>query len=320
MIEGRSVITIGNFDGVHLAHQAILSQARVLASEKRQRVVALTFDPHPLSVIDPERVPPWLMSRDSKIEALLEAGADDVIVMEPTPQLLGQSPRQFVEQIVGQFRPEAIVEGPDFRFGKGRDGDINTLRNLGGELGFAVHVVDCVEMALSDQLLVPVGSTLIRWLLSVGRVADAALCLGRPFVVEGLVVPGARRGRAIGVPTVNLDLTTLQNFVLPADGVYGGWVILQDGSAYLAAINIGTRPTFGDERGAVEAHLLDFDGDLYGQIVRVQWWRWVRDQQRFPDTTALRDQLTRDIEQVRRWYKLGKLETHLVSDAVNAAS
>ena len=303
----HSIITIGNFDGVHIGHQAILRYARTLGQQGNARVIALTFDPHPMAVLRPGWTPRYLMSPASKARSLRDAGAENVEVMEPTHELLSRNPQQFLERVIEQYHPKAFVEGPDFRFGKDRTGDIRTLRSLGQQMGFEVHVVDRVEIALSDQLLAPVSSTLARWLLTQGRVADATRCLGQPYALGGDVVAGQKRGKGIGVPTANIDASTLKEYVLPAAGVYAGQAILPDGSTHVAAINVGAKPTFAEHEWAIEAHLLDFNGDLYSQRIDIQFLRWIRDQQPFPGVRSLSKQLGQDIEQIRRWHGLGLL-------------
>ena len=307
----RCVLTIGNFDGVHLGHQAILRQAVDVARGPDARVIALTFDPHPIEVLKPNAAPPRLMSRSDKTHALREAGADNVRVIEPALDWLSQSPETFVETMVKEHQPIAVVEGPDFRFGKDRTGDIHTLRSLGKRMGFDVHQVDRVEISLGNQLVAGVSSTLVRWLLAHGRAADAAACLGRPFSLSGTIIQGQGRGKAIGVPTANIDRDAMTGYAMPAFGVYAGWVTLEDqpeSGLYAAAINAGAKPTFEEYKPTVEAHLLDFDQDLYTRKIRVHFCRWIRDQQPFPSVEHLRTQLHRDIDQVNRWRGMGKLE------------
>lgn len=298
-----SVVSIGKFDGVHRGHRAILATARELARQRDARVLVLTFDPHPSSTLDPSGHPPRLCSRRQKIERLKQLGAD-VVVLAPTPAVLGQAPAEFIRHVVQEHQPCAFVEGADFRFGKARAGDMTLMNKLGAECGFDVVIQPYVDVTLSDLSIVTVHSTIIRWLVGHGRVGDAQCCLGEPFSLVSTVVQGEERGRTIGVPTINLDLHPLSDHMIPADGVYAG-VATWPGSdrPYTAAISVGHKPTFGKLRGqvqlTVEAHLLDFAGDLYGRNVTLAFTRWVRDQMRFPSLDALRQQLTRDIERVR---------------------
>ncbi len=308
-----SVITIGNFDGVHLGHRAILAHARELADAKGAggaggtgesggaRVVALSFDPHPSATLDPDNQPPRLCPLDQKLDRLKRAGADEVVILEPTPQLLGQSPKDFIRQVVAEHNPVAFIEGADFCFGKGRAGDIAKLTDLGKQHGFDVVIQPSHDVTLSDLSLVTVRSSVIRWLISHGRARDAAHCLGQPFSLTSTIIQGEQRGRTIGVPTVNLDLDLLDDHTLPADGVYAGLAHLPDEPQPLtAAISVGNKPSFGQTQLVIEAHLLDFDRDVYGQSVTLEFHHWLRDQSRFPTPDALQEQLVRDIEHARR--------------------
>lgn len=296
-----SVITIGNFDGVHLGHRAILATARELGDARDARVVALTFDPHPNATLDPANQPPRLCSRDQKLDRLRQAGADEVVVLEPTREVLGQEPRDFIRKLVSDFAPIAFVEGADFRFGKGRAGDIALLRQMGGEHGYEVIIQPSRDVTLRDLSVVTVRSSVIRWLIGHGRPADVQRCLSEPFTLTSTVIHGEKRGRTIGIPTANLDLDTLNDHMLPADGVYAGYAITPGAARqYTAAISVGHKPSFGKVQLTIEAHLLDFDGDLYDQTLTLAFTHWVRDQIRFPSPDALRQQLARDIERVRQ--------------------
>ncbi len=300
-------MTIGNFDGVHLGHQAIVSRCGELAREKQVAVKALTFDPHPASVLRPGREPLRLIAAPRKRELLLQAGADEVVILEPTPAMLSLEPHDFVARLVADHHPIAVVEGIDFRFGRGRAGDVKSLAALGDEFGFATHVVPDVQVALSDHLLAPVSSSLIRMLLANGRVMDAALASGRAYELTGNVVQGDRRGRTLDMPTANLDAAATIGRALPGDGVYAGAVELRDGSEHPAAISIGVKPTFAGRRRTIEAHLLDYAGDLYGQTITLRFHRWLREQQPFPSPDALKAQLHRDVAQVRDLVCVGVL-------------
>jgi len=300
---GSSIITIGNFDGVHLGHCAIIGDARRLGDHHSLEVIVLTFDPHPVTVLRPGTCPCVLTDCSEKVQALQAAGADKVVVLKSEPELLSLSPEQFLKNIVDQHQPFAMVEGIDFRFGKNRSGDINSLRSVGQQLGFEVHMVDPVEVVLNDQIVTVVSSSLVRWLIAQGRVEEAARCLGRSYELSGSVVGGEKRGRTMRVPTVNLNPKSIQGRSVPADGVYVGAVRLEDESSHLAAISIGCQPSFAGTERVVEAHLLEFDRDLYGQAIKVGFGKWLRDQQRFPDQNRLRDQLQRDMNQVRFWQK-----------------
>jgi riboflavin kinase/FMN adenylyltransferase len=299
----RSIISIGTFDGVHLGHQALIARARALASAHPggARVVAMVFKPNPLEVLRPDAAPPRLSMFDQRRRWLLEAGADEVVRLEPTPRLLGLSPEAFIRETVADLHPLAFVEGDDFHFGHRRAGDNRTLAALGRAMDFSVHVVPTVAVPLSDHHLVPARSTIVRWLLASGRARDAAIVLGRPYELEGTVVRGDRRGRTIGYPTANLDVPTLT----PADGVYAALAHLPDGRTLPAALSVGTKPTFGEHARAVEAFLIDpaagarpwapIDGlPEYGWTLRLDLLAWVREQARFASLPALLDQMARD--------------------------
>ncbi len=301
------VLTIGNFDGVHRGHQAILARAKALAEGHRASVRAITFDPHPASILRPDQTPPRLTDAPRRADLLRAAGADEVVILPPTPELLSQTPERFIQTLVRAQNPAAMVEGGDFRFGKGRAGDVNTLRELGARYGFEVEVVAPVEVALCDQLLAPVSSSLIRWLLRRGRVADAARALGRAYELSGKVVEGERRGRTIGVPTANLDPSIAVGRAIPGAGVYAGYALTGE-QTHPAAISVGQKPTFQGRSLAIEAHLLDFSGELYGRPLTLRFTRWLRDQQAFPGVDALKAQLHRDIAQARAWHGLGVLD------------
>ncbi len=302
------VITIGTFDGVHMGHRAILAEARRLATAHGTKVVALAFDPHPASILRPEHEPPRLTTPDEKCSALRHAGADEVELIEPTRQLLDQSPETFIQSLVDTMGIKAIAEGANFRFGRDRRGDAATLRWIGERIGFEFAEVSPVRVTLCDQWSVQVSSSLIRWLLEQGRVADASRCLGRSYGLSGSVVAGARRGRTIGVPTANVDPLVTRQVMIPADGVYGGTVSVAGRGRHPAAISIGVKPTFADGGRVVEAHLIDFDGDLYGKNIRVETVRWLREQRRFKTVELLQAQLQRDIARTRRLGEQGLLE------------
>ncbi|MGD9690940.1 MAG: riboflavin kinase [Phycisphaerales bacterium] len=313
----RSVISIGSFDGVHVGHAALIARARAIARERAAahpgtRVLALAFDPHPLSVLlGVASAPARLTSFDERRRLLLACGADDVLRLEPTPDRLGQSAEAFIEQLAAEHQPIAIVEGEDFRFGRARSGDPAVLASLGSRLGFETVIVPAVEVALSDHSVVKASSTLCRWLLAHGRVDDAARLLGnppRPFRLAGEVVPGDRRGRSIGFPTANIRT----ELMLPADGVYAALARLPDGRNFPAAINIGERPTFAGLARTLEAHVILSAAPLthpagspaawtpipglpeYGWTIELDLLAWLRDQHRFAGIDALRAQLVRD--------------------------
>lgn len=290
------ILTVGNFDGFHRAHRRLLEQAIAFAQAGGNPVVVLTFDPHPLSIVAPQHTPPRLTTTDQKLQLLREAGADVVVVARSEPKLLGTEADRFVEDIlIRLFHPTHIVEGPSFGFGRGRKGTPELLASVAGRFECEVHIVDPVRLTLAGEKDIMVSSSLVRRLIAAGSVLDASLCLARPYCVTGKVAEGARRGRTIGFPTANLaDIEQL----VPGDGVYAGRALV-GGQAYLAAISIGRTPTFGGGDRQVEAHLLDFDADIYGQSIQIDFERRLRDQCTFASASELTDQLHRDVEAVR---------------------
>ena len=291
-----TVLTIGNFDGVHLGHAALLEAARRQAT-KDGRVVAMTFDPPPAEVLGAV-VNEALTTLDRRCELLELAGADEVHIEQIDAAWLEQDPETFVDGLVAVWSPSVVVEGPDFRFGRQRAGDVDLLRRLGESRGFSVEIVEAVEATMSNLHRMPVRSSSIRWLLRRGRVRDAALLLGRPWRIEGRVVSGDRRGRTLDCPTANLDHGGL---LLPMDGVYAGVARCPDGT-FPAAVSISDKPTFERTPRLLEAHLIGWNGtvDDYGWYLEVDLVHWMRDQVRFDTAASLQGQLRRDIQTVLR--------------------
>lgn len=294
---GPLAISIGNFDGVHLGHAAIVHTMRRIVGPSG-RVMVLAFDPHPAGVLRPGTGPTRLTTASQRERLLRSLGADGVRILVPAPALLAMEPEAFMDDLHRRLRFDLLVEGPDFRFGRGRGGDLTMARTLGGAMGFEVEVVEPVEAVLIDRTIAPVRSTLIRWLIRHGRMEDAGICLGRPYEMECLVVRGDQRGRTIGCPTVNLEHGDRQ---LPGDGVYAGRALLPDGSTWLAAISVGTKPTFGANARTCEAHLLDWNGalDHYGWTIRLTIEHRLRDQLTFDGLDALLERMARDLLDVR---------------------
>ena len=291
----RSVLTIGNFDGVHRAHQQILAQAGLFAANTGGPVVVLTFEPHPLNVVCPAKAPQRLCLPEEKLRLLEASGADVVVVAKSDPSLLGLEAEVFIREVVFErFHPTHIVEGPTFGFGRGRKGTPELLCQFAAELNSEVHIVEPITLQVNgDKMLI--SSSLIRKLLSRGKVRKASLCLGRPYAVIGEVVRGDRRGVTIGFPTANVRV---KDQLLPHDAVYAGRAIVGD-RTHKCAISIGNTPTFGGTQRRVEAHLLDFDGDLYGRTIRVEFMLFLRPQKKFPSAEVLIEQLHRDVGKVR---------------------
>ena len=225
-------------------------------------------------------------------------GADEVHRLVPSHELLGMTPASFIESVVESYQPSVFIEGPDFRFGKGRAGSIATLEALGKQNGFAVEVIEPLEVVLADHTIVPARSSLVRWLLAHGRVADAALVLERPYQIKAIVESGDKQGRLLGCPTANCGEVDV---MLPADGVYAGFANSPNGSLHAAAISIGSKPTFAGQRRLCEVHLIDYDGELdyYDWSIEVQFSSWIRAQFAFVSEQSLIDQMKRDVDVCR---------------------
>jgi riboflavin kinase/FMN adenylyltransferase len=334
-----SILTIGNFDGVHAGHASLIARARHLAATRHPgaRVVALAFDPSPVTILNPQRVPARLSTFAQRHRWLTALGAAEVVQLVPTPELLALSAEEFVARARDRFNAVGWVEGPDFRFGKGRGGTIDTIRAALGP-NATVEQAPAVERVLSDHTVVRASSTLIRTLVAAGRVHDAWFLLGHPHQIEGLVVRGDRRGRTIGFPTANIETAQL----LPAHGVYSAIAEvvpiasqppdsiprlgLVDAATLRvpAAVNVGSRPTFAGAPPTLEAHLILGDapaaasefsstsaagpdwspipalrGVEYGWGIRLSFIAHLRDQIRFDGLPALVDQLRRDVDRAR---------------------
>ncbi len=284
-------LSIGNFDGVHRGHQQMLSMLVAQAQESDAPAVVMTFEPHPISLLAPDRVPPRLTTLEHKAELLDECGVDVLIAYPTDRDLLNLTPDEFFEQIVLQeINACGLVEGPNFCFGKDRAGDIDRLRQLCDTAGLVLSIVDAVT---EDAAIV--SSSTIRAAIVDGRLADAVDMLGHLYQVTGMVEMGAGRGRSLGFPTANL---TGVETMLPANGVYAGRVVL-DGHPHAAAVHLGPNPTFAEDDQKLEVHVLDYQGDLYGQSLSVGLLAHVRDTMHFADVTALQSQLTKDIAVIR---------------------
>ena len=296
----RCVLTVGNFDGLHVGHQRIMGTVTSRARAFEGEAAVYTFEPHPRKVLQPDRAPRLLTTLEQKLE-LFEAAGVDVAIVEPFDLEFARLPAErFVREILFErIAPLEVYVGYDFRYGRDREGSMRTLTELGPHLGFAVTIVPEVKLGSRD-----VNSTRIRELLEQGSPIEAALLLGRPYTIRGRVVEGDRRGRTLGFPTMNLDA---ENEVLPRSGVYAGHVRFLDegapaaGTSFGAVTNVGRRPTFGaSERVLTEAHLLDFSGETYGRRIEVTFEHHLREERRFPDVEALRAQIGADAELARR--------------------
>jgi riboflavin kinase/FMN adenylyltransferase len=287
-------VAIGNFDGVHLGHQAVLRAAASAIPDRPFGVI--TFEPHPREVLQPERAPARLTPLPRKLARLREAGAGFVLVLRFNRELIATPPASFIERIVVERAgARAVAVGRDFRFGHGRAGDGALLERLGAAHGFATHVVDPVTV--DGEVC---SSTRIRELLGEGEVATAARLLGAPYRIDGLVVPGDRRGRAIGFATANLRARGVRT-LLPATGVYAvrAWRRADPQRVFPAVANLGWRPTFAGTDLRLEVHLLDVDLDLYGQVLCVAFTDRLRGERRFDDIAALKAQIAADVERAR---------------------
>lgn len=284
-----AVVTVGSFDGVHLGHQAVLHEIGRRAKAAGRVSVLVTFDPHPLEVVNPQAAPPLLTTGPERLEILAQMPLDHVLLLRFDRRLAALSPEEFVRDVLlGRCAVRELVIGHDHGFGRGRSGDVDTLRRLGATHGFEVDVVDPVDVGEQH-----VSSSRIRRAVAGGDLAGAARMLGRPYRVSGRVGRGEGRGRGLGIPTVNLaDLSPRK--LLPPDGVYAVRVEWAGGRAG-GMMNQGSRPTFTDDgRRTLEAHLFEFDGDLYGEWVRIEWVARLRDVRRFATAEQLQTQLQDD--------------------------
>ena len=294
----RSVVTIGAYDGVHRGHQAVIGQVRKEAQQLGCQSVVVTFDKHPASVVRPESAPKLLTDLDQKLELLQQTGIDATLIVEFNRERSTEDPALFVKRVlVDTLRARAVVVGEDFHFGFNRGGNVAMLRELGKQFDFQVEPVKLI--ARPDGVEEPVSSTSIRRALAGGQVETATNLLGRAYEVRGLVVNGDKRGLMIGFPTANVEVPNAM--CLPADGVYAGKFQCDDGSVHACAINLGRRPTFFEhaDHSLLEAHLLDFDGDLYGQKVSVTFEHFLRSERKFDGLEAIKTQLQLDIAAAR---------------------
>ena len=291
-LQGESAITIGFFDGVHRGHQAVIKRVVDVAKQRELRSVVVTFDRHPLQTLSPGKVPPLLTTLKRKAAAIEELGADVLFVLEFTEEVSRWSPEEFVDRVLVEgLHTRHVSIGTNFTFGHKATGNFQVLADLGTARDFTVEAIGIFKVAGR-----PVSSTSIREALAEGDLEWPERVLGRRYVVEGQVVTGAGRGRGLGWPTANLR--TPDGILLPGRGVYACLAML-DGRAVPAAVNIGINPTFGGEPLHLEAHLLDFDEDILGKVLGIEFWKRLRDERKFDSPEELTKQIEQDVEHTR---------------------
>ncbi|MBK1735183.1 riboflavin biosynthesis protein RibF [Halorhodospira abdelmalekii] len=300
-----AAVTIGNFDGVHRGHQAMIAQLRQAAAERGCAAYVVTFEPHPTEYLTPHRAPARLTTLREKVRRLAATGVDGVVALRFDHSLAGLGAEDFALELLGRrLGVQYVLVGDDFRFGAARGGDLALLSRLGARAGFIVHAMETVCVAAER-----VSSTRVRAAVAVGRFAEAAELLGQPFQVSGRVVHGDAMGRQLGWPTANLRVPAAR---LPLRGIYAARAYEErpkrgraaassqvlDG--WPAAVSVGVRPTIDGRQAVFEAHLIDFSGDLYGRHLRIEPVQWLRGERQFPGLEALAQQIGRDVETARR--------------------
>jgi len=281
------VVALGNFDGVHLGHQAILKKAMERADELGGDAVAFTFDPHPVKVLAPEKYLPLITPTEKKIKIMEELGISAVVCAEFNLDFANIHPTRFVTDIlIGQVGAKEVVVGFNYSFGKGRGGGIDSFRNIADDYGFKLHVVEPVTTGG-----VVISSSKVREAIWAGKAGLAATLLGRPYGMEGVVVSGKRRGKVLGFPTANIGT---DGELFPKSGVYAAIVVLK-GEKFKAVANVGKHPTFPDDPFSLEAHIFDFDSDIYGEKVELLFVERIRDELAFPTPDALVEQIKLDV-------------------------
>lgn len=292
------VLTIGNFDGFHLGHQAIFKKMVYRAKEVQGTSMAFTFEPHPLKVLSPQKPLRLLSAFEEKVRLIEAEGVDILLCPNFTRAFADQRPEDFIRNILyNKLGVKEIFVGYDYAFGKGRAGTVDSLRKMSAEFGFKVDVIDPVKVGKGV-----VSSSRIRDLLSKGKVKDAAIFLGRPYPLEGRVIKGKGRGAALlGFPTANINIANT-DLLIPKEGIYAVEVYL-NGENFKGAANIGYNPTFGNSNFSFEVHILDFNRDLLGRNLRVEFIERLRDEIAFSSPIALSEQIRKDIEAVRNIFK-----------------
>ena len=310
-----SVLTVGNFDGVHLGHQDIFTEARRLAHEYSLPLIGMTFDPAPVRLLFPDRAPSILTPLNIRIKLLAEQGLDQLLIVKTTREFLALEPDEFAERIlVGRLTVRHIVEGPTFNFGSRRAGTMVSLEELAERFGFQVHLTPGRTVSLNEKAPVTLSSTLVREMVSNSRFSEARQCMGRDYVLAGRVVAGRGHGRELGFPTANLKLYDRDQLV-PRDGVFAGWAQVgndfnqawEERKRYPAAISIGRCETFADGRWQIEAYLLDYKPDTPGLLnkhIILSLAERIRPQQRFTTPAELTSAIEMDCKKIRSIIRL----------------
>jgi len=288
--EGETLLTIGVFDGVHAGHRYLLEKLQQRAAEKNLISGVVTFSPHPQSVLYPHNQLPWLSSLEDRVRTFQELGVKIIAVLTFTSKVAQLGAREFISLVKKQLRMRGIMVGPDFALGRGREGNIDLLHAMGREMEFSVEVIPAYT--INGEV---VSSTLIRRVLAQGDMRKVERLMGRYFQLGGKVITSDKRGRILGFPTANLDIRPQQ--ALPGNGTYAT-IAQVDGEQFPSATNIGIRPTFGEGEKTVETHLLNYEGDLYGKDMKLEFVQKLRDEQRFSSSEGLKAQIERDVREV----------------------
>lgn len=288
----NSVITLGNFDGLHLGHQGLIRMVIGRAREIQGQSMVVTFRPHPLKILAPEKCPPLISIYEEKIKLFEKLGIDVLVKIPFTLNFAEMSPKEFVKTILCDLLgAKEIYVGFNYRFGKGRKGTTQTLKAMGEKFGFRVNEVE--QISLNNEVI---SSTKIRQLLKAGEVGHAAGLLGRPYAITGIVIKGDSRGKTLGFPTANI---ASRHTIIPSNGVYAVRLFVRD-KHYDGIVNIGVRPTFDKHAFAIEAHVFDFHEDLYGEEITIFFIKKLRQEKKFDSSDALIAQITRDISEAKK--------------------
>lgn len=287
----KSVLTLGNFDGVHLGHQYIFQKVIETSKKLKATSIVYTFEPHPLKLLQPYRFFPLITTIEEKKNVIEKIGIDILICERFTQEFALKTPNDFVKEILHDcLKAEVIIVGPDYRFGIKREGNAELLKNLGKELGIETVILDNIKL---DGI--EVRSTTIRNYIQQGMVKEASRLLGRYYSLEGVVIKGKGRGKSLGVPTANLKP---KKELYPSSGIFAVWVFFQN-ERFEGVLNIGTNPTFKEQELSLEVHIIDFDSEIYGETIKIEFVAKIRDEKIFPDPSALVGQIHRDILKTR---------------------